>query len=157
MAMSHAALVGARSLGYSPGTETSAVRDCIKAWNFKPLSALPKGLVLGSIDTGPYILLATQHSIVGAGYYREQEARGVQTVFDIFLSEPDLAGIRLLERGVDYVVFCPNDSEYSGYAAEAPDGLAATLGKGEVPPYLRLVPMNDLTALVYRFDQTGLK
>jgi len=154
-AISETGLRGLKWVGYSPPAAGFGNRPCTKAAYFAPLSILPKGLILGSVDTGPFILLATPHSVVGASYLRNGEARGIQAILDIFLSKPDVAGRHIMERSVDYVVFCPDDGEYKGYATEAPEGLAAALVNGEVPPYLKLLPLKD-TALVYRFDRTSL-
>ncbi len=44
--------------------------------------------------------------------------------------------------GVDYVAFCPGAPERYNYAASAPDGLAAALGRGEVPDFLERIALD---------------
>ncbi len=46
----------------------------------------------------------------------------------------------IAENGIDYVAICPGASEHLNYARAAPQGLAARLGRGEVPGYLEAFP-----------------
>jgi hypothetical protein len=68
----------------------------------------------------------------------------------VFLSPPAAARQRLAELGVDYVAFCPGAPERYSYAAVAPQGLAATLGRGEVPEFLVPVPLGETPLTLYR-------
>ena len=59
--------------------------------------------------------------------------KGNAAMLDVFLGTPREAAARSRELGVDYVAFCPGAPERYNYAAAAPEGLAAALGRGDVP------------------------
>jgi hypothetical protein len=121
---------------------------CRRASDYAPLAGLPRGLVAAFIDAGPYLLLETPHDALAAPYHRN--IRGNAAMFDIFLAGPDDAGKRLSALGVAYVAFCPGSPERYTYAAVAPDGLAAALGRGEAPAFLERIPLAGSDLDVYR-------
>jgi hypothetical protein len=121
---------------------------CSRATDYASLAALPPGLVLGFIDSGPFILMMTGHSVLAAPYHRNVAGNGA--MFDVFLSPPAAARQRLTELNVDYVAFCPGAPERYSYAAVAPQGLAATLGRGEVPDFLVPAPLGETPITLYR-------
>ena len=107
---------------------------CQRASDYRPLAILPKGLVLGFIDAGPFLLMQTPHTVLAAPYHRD--VSGNTTMLDIFLAPVDEARQRLTEAGIDYMAFCPGSPERYNYSAAAPHGLAAALGRGDVPDFL---------------------
>ena len=121
---------------------------CGRAADYAPLAAVPPGLVVGFIDAGPYILMMSGHSVLAAPYHRNVAGNGA--MFDVFLLRPEQARRRLAELRVDFVAFCPGAPERFAYAAQAPDGLAATLGRGEVPDFLAPVPLGPTPLVLYR-------
>jgi hypothetical protein len=121
---------------------------CKLASDYVPLARLPKGLVLGFIDAGPFILMETPHSVLAAPYHRN--VAGNAAMFDVFLGAPADAPPRLDALGVDYVAFCPGAPERHNYAAASPDGLAAALGRGDVPAFLEPVALDGTALVVYR-------
>jgi hypothetical protein len=121
---------------------------CRLASDYAPLAALPKGLVLGFIDAGPFILMETPHSVLAAPYHRNITGNGA--MLDVFLGAPDDAAMRLKALGVDYLAFCPGAPERHNYAAAAPHGLAATLGRGDVPAFLERIALDGTELVVYR-------
>jgi hypothetical protein len=121
---------------------------CWRASEYAPLAALPKGLVLGFIDAGPFVLMQTPHSVLAAPYHRN--VGGNVAMLEIFLAPPQQAGERLVALGVDYVAFCHGAPERHNYAAAAPDGLAAALGRGDVPAFLERLPFAGIDLAVYR-------
>ncbi len=121
---------------------------CRLASDYAPLAGLPKGLVLGFIDAGPFILMETPHSVLAGPYHRN--IAGNAAMFDVFLGAPADAATRLAALGVDYLAFCPGAPERHNYAAAAPEGLAAVLARGEVPAFLERVPLAGTTLEVYR-------
>jgi hypothetical protein len=88
------------------------------------------------------------HSVLAAPYHRNVKGNGA--MFDVFLSPPGEARRRLAELGVYYVAFCAGAPERFSYAALAPGGLAATLGRGEVPDFLAPVPLAGTPLTLYR-------
>ena len=128
---------------------------CRQPSDYAPLARLPKGLVLGFIDAGPMILMETPHRVLAAPYGVlaapfHGNVTGNAAMFDVFLGRPDEAGARLAARGVDYVVFCPGAPERHNYAAAAPEGLAAALGRGEIPDALERIPLEGTDLMVFR-------
>jgi hypothetical protein len=121
---------------------------CGRAADYAPLAAMPPALVLGFIDAGPYILMMSRHSALAAPYHRNVAGNGA--MFDVFLSPPEQARRRLAELHVDFVTFCAGAPERFAYAAQAPDGLAARLGRGEVPEFLSPVPLGQTRLTLYR-------
>ena len=53
-------------------------------------------------------------------------------------------------HGIDNVAFCPGAPERYDYAASAPAGLAAALGRGDVPGFLERIPLAGTDLAVYR-------
>jgi hypothetical protein len=138
------AITGAhRAVVISDGPAT-----CREASDYAPLARLPKGRVLGFIDAGPFILMETPHAMLAAPYHRN--VRGNAAMLDIFLGPASSAQTALAALGVDYIAFCPGAPERHNYAAAAPDGLAATLGRGEVPDFLERIPLDGTNLSVYR-------
>ncbi len=74
----------------------------------------------------------------------------VLLVIVIFLEPANSAQAALAALGIDYVAFCPGAPERHNYAAAAPDGLAAALGRGEVPDFLERIPLDGTNLSVYR-------
>jgi hypothetical protein len=140
------ALAHARRPAFVEGPAT-----CGRAADYAPLAAVPPGLVLGFIDAGPYILMMSGHSALAAPYHRNVAGNGA--MFDVFLSSPEQARRRLAELRVDFVAFCAGAPERFAYAAQAPDGLAAHVGRGEVPEFLTPVPLGPTPLTLYRVQR----
>ena len=133
-----------------PAILTEGPETCQRAASYAPLAALPRGLVLAFIDAGPFILLETPHAVLAAPYHRNVAGNGA--MLDVFLATPGKARGYLASLGVDYVAFCAGSPERYNYAAAAPDGLAATLARNEVPDFLEALPIggNDITVFRVR-------
>ncbi|MEA2907516.1 MAG: hypothetical protein QOI12_4903 [Alphaproteobacteria bacterium] len=121
---------------------------CRRAADYAPLASLPRGLVLGFIDAGPFLLMETPHAVLAAPYHRN--VRGNSAMLDVFLARPDQAVARLDALGVAYVAFCPGAPERYNYAAESAEGFAAALARGEVPDGLERIPLAGTDLIVYR-------
>jgi hypothetical protein len=145
--------LGARAVQAVAGTPRPVLISdgpgtCSGAADYAPLARLPKGLVLGFIDAGPFVLMETPHSVLAAPYHRN--VRGNRAMLNLFLRAPDEAKERLAALGVDYVAFCPGAPERHNYAAAAPDGLVAALARGDVPDFLERIPLDGTNLAVYR-------
>jgi len=134
-----------------PTVLTDGPGACRLPSDYAPLAQLPQGLVLGFIDAGPLILMATEHQVLAAPYHRN--IRGNAAMLEVFLGRPDDASGRLAALGVRYLAFCPNAPERHNYAAAAPDGLAAALAGGQVPDGLERIPLAGTELLVFRTRQ----
>ena len=121
---------------------------CHQAADYAPLARLPRGRVLGFIDAGPFLLMETPHEVLAAPYHRNIKGNGA--MFDVFLGPVGEAQQQLAALGVDYVAFCPSSAERYTYAAAAPDGFAAALGRGEAPPFLERIALDGTPLAVYR-------
>jgi hypothetical protein len=121
---------------------------CQRGADYVPLARLPRGLVLAFIDAGPYVLMETPHAVLAAPYHRN--LKGNAAMFDVFLGAPGDAAARIAELGVDYIAFCPGAPERYTYAAAAPAGLAAALGRGDMPAWLERLAVDGTDLIVYR-------
>jgi hypothetical protein len=101
------------------------------------LRRLPKGDILAPLDISPRLLYATGHTVVATGNRRA--AGAIHDVVQTFVGSERTAHAVVARRGIDYVALCPGLSEARRYAAAAPTGLAAQLGDGRAPPWLRPV------------------
>jgi hypothetical protein len=129
-----------------PAIVSDGPGTCSRAADYAALAQLPRGRVLAFIDAGPFVLMETPHSVFAAPYHRN--VRGNAAMLDLFLGRPD--NTRVAALGVDYVAFCPGAPERHNYAAAAPDGLAAVLGRGETPDFLERIPRERTDLVLYR-------
>ena len=100
------------------------------------LKQLPKGRVMAPIDLGPAILVETNHDVFGAPYHRNND--GNLAMLKLMLARPSVAHEMISDRHVDYVVICQTDPNRS-IIERAPDGLEATLARGEAPDFLERI------------------
>lgn len=112
--------------------------DCRRPADMAPLKPLVPGRVLSLIDIGPTILYETAHSIFAAPYHRN--GGGNRAAFDLLLGDDAAARRVIAGKGIDYVAICPGAPEHFNYSRAALQGLAARLGRGEVPDYLEALP-----------------
>ena len=102
-----------------------------------PLSHEPAGVVAAVSDLGAPILRFTGHRVLSAPYHRNQG--GMLTELHIGLSNPRQAEAFLRGARVTLLAFCPGNTQTTLIADAEPQGLYASLLKGEVPPYLEQV------------------
>ena len=127
---------------------SGAAGTCQRPADYTPLASLPRGRVLAFIDSGPFVLMQTDDAVFGAPYHRNQA--GNLAMLDMFLAPPPEAEKLMVEHDVAYVAFCPGAPERYTYAEHAPHGLAAVLGKNEIPAFLQRVPLAGTDLAVYR-------
>ena len=104
-----------------------------------PIALQPRGLVLTFVDLGPRLITVTHHDAIAGPYHRNGSA--ILDVHKAFRGSVANAHATVLRRGVDYVLICPNLSEATVYAAEAPQGFYRQLAAGRVPPWLEPVAL----------------
>lgn len=117
----------------------SSASTCRAMSALEPLSTIPRGRVMAPIDLGPGILAVTEHSVFAAPYHRNND--GNLAMIGTMMAAPDAAHRLLKDRQADYVVLCRGSLELLELTDMAPDGLAARLGRGEVPDFLQPVPL----------------
>ncbi|CAK7258786.1 hypothetical protein [Shinella sp. YE25] len=102
-----------------------------------PLAREPVGVVAAVSDLGAPILRFTGHRVLSAPYHRNQG--GMLTELHIGLSNPRQAEAFLRGADVTLLAFCPRNAQTNLIADAEPQGLYASLLKGEVPAYLEPV------------------
>ena len=131
-----------------------AATSCQTVSSQTPLAGLAPGRVMAPIDLGPAILAATGHAVFAAPYHRNND--GNLAMLNAFLASPQAAQQILSGRLVDYVVLCNGGPDRLDFARLAPDGLAARLGRGEIPGFLEpldLDPTRNLSVWRLRRDK----
>ena len=68
-------------------------------------------------------------------------------MLDLMTAAPAAARQRLSDRRVDYVVICAGSLEQADFVQLAPSGLAARLGRGELPDFLQRVQLHPVSQL----------
>jgi len=89
---------------------------------------------MAPIDLGPAILAATEHEVFAAPYHRNND--GNLAMMKVMMAPPQAARQLLAERHVSYVVICRGSPDQADFLKLAPDGLAARLGRGDIPDFL---------------------
>jgi len=118
---------------------------CLKPAALEPLKDLAPARVAASVNLGPYLLAHTHHSVFAGPYHRDNH--GNRIVVDAFLAPPDEAEQILRAAGVQMVLWCARD--VADFALRAPNGLGATLARGEVPAWLEPLPESKKQLLVF--------
>jgi hypothetical protein len=111
-------------------------RPCFRSTNVRGLSALPRGLMAGDIDLGPYVVALSTHRVVAAPYHRLD--RGILADHAILDGPIEQARRTLLALGVDYVALCADRPAEAGEAEKlTPASLRQRLLSGDMPGYAR--------------------
>ncbi|MBX9816118.1 MAG: hypothetical protein A4S12_04880 [Proteobacteria bacterium SG_bin5] len=138
-----------RRLGAGPGVAPVKQQVLCSAGNpWALIDRQPKGVVMAGTSIAAYLIAATHHATIGAGYHRND--RGNMAMYRFFLSPPERA--RAIGRAwrADYVAFCPGDFDELGVTRAYPASLATALARGRVPAWLRPVPIGDTALRLYR-------
>jgi len=131
---------------------TASDRACNHAGDFRLLARLPPGLVLSDVDSGPFILANTPHSVWSAPYHRL--ANQIVQSIRIFDSPPDAARPEILKTGAQYVAVCrPNRS--SVHSLQRPNTnstLQDVLLNGAPPEWLKPVIGDGGNFLIFKVE-----
>ncbi|MBN8649036.1 MAG: hypothetical protein J0L55_13870 [Caulobacterales bacterium] len=124
---------------------------CRSMNDFAHLAKLEKGLVISNINLGAEILLMTNHDVLTTHFHRDT---GKNLAYDIFLSPPDVAKIKLQNAKIDYIAFCNRAPEMGNMARYAPNGLVGHVVKNKLPNYLEeILPASKSDIRVYRINK----
>ncbi len=118
---------------------------CNSPSSFAILGREPAGTVAASSDLGPEILRYTGHRVLSAPYHRNQA--GMLAELHIGMAGPQAAETLLQDAGVAILAYCPTDPQTQRIAQDSPQGLYATLAKGDVPNFLTPVEGTQQAAL----------
>lgn len=103
----------------------------------RPVALQPPGNVLTFVDLGPRLIAVTPHNAVAGPYHRN--ARQIIDVMRAWRGNAANARATVERYRIDYVLICPNLSESTIYASEAPNGFYRQLVQGKVPDWLEPV------------------
>ena len=111
---------------------------CLATASFKPIAALPKGLVAAPINLGAHLLALTPHGVLAAPYHRL--SRGIIVSNGIFASPPDEARKLVRDNSVKWVVFCAKYPPGGVRKSDLSASLWQTLKDDHPPAWLEEVP-----------------
>jgi len=117
-----------------------ANRRCPTLPALAPIGRLPAQTILTFTDLGPRLVATTHHSAVAGPYHRNGPSiLDVQKAFRA--TDPAFVRDVMRRHGATLVLICPNLSESTVYASEAPGGFYVQLTQGRVPTWLAPVPL----------------
>lgn len=116
------------------GQAGSSAGKCHAGDDFAGLARLPAGTVLAGANLGPAILAFSSHRALAGLYHRNEE--GNLAMLDAMTGTPAEALAIARRYGIDYVAVCPGNPETGALAKWAPDGLLATIARGEPVEWL---------------------
>lgn len=134
-----ARLLTPAAIGAQSGS-TSNWRTCTAPAAYAALDRLTPGLVLGSIDLGPALLLMTHHAVVAAPYHRNLV--GMRAAIEASEGSEDTLRRVAQARGADYLLLCTAALDRA--EPGRPEPFATDLARGTVPAPDWLTPITDL-------------
>jgi hypothetical protein len=112
---------------------------CPTMWALKPVALQPAGTVFTFVDLAPRLITVTHHKSIAGPYHRNGDA--IADVMHAFRGTADEAHAIMLAHHADYVLTCPAMSQTTIFMAEAPKGFYGQLSRGELPPWLKEIPL----------------
>lgn len=123
-------------------------RACNGGDTWQQIDRYPAGVVMAPMNRAAYVIGATHHASVAAGYHRNDASS--RAMYAFFLGSPDRARAIARAWRVRYVVFCPIDFGELDVARAYPDSVAAHLLAGKLPGWMRPIPLRDTGLRFYR-------
>jgi hypothetical protein len=120
------------------------------------LNQLPPATIFTMVDLGPRIIATTHHSAIAGPYHRNGKViLDVHHAFD-----GPAEGFRAIasRHHATYLLICPGFPEGTVYQARSRKGFYAGLMRGEVPKWLKVVPLKTGATLpytLYRIDYSA--
>ncbi|WP_419825234.1 hypothetical protein [Sphingomonas sp.] len=143
-----AAILAALLLAKPAAADKPAPSDCKTPAAYRALAALPPGYFLAPIDYGPALLLNTPHAVLATGHHRSHAA--IAQELSAMTGSDAVAERIVRQRGIGYVLVCPELGEFSVYRKEAPRGFAAHLLAGRAPGWLNRVTLPGAGLMLWR-------
>jgi hypothetical protein len=143
-----------------PGSDgdkpSESAEHCVEQQEIVHLQSLPPSVLMAQLDSGPGVIGASHHSVVGAGYHRG--AQGIDDVLRFFATDQQQARAVVERRRPAYVYFCPDADAAKSVAKLAPHGMAAALLTGHLPGWLHPVSVPGLReGRVYAVDSEAAR
>ncbi len=120
---------------------------CSAGGAWQQIDRLPRGVMMAGTSVAAYVIGATHHSTIGAGYHRNN--RGNMAMYRFFLGPPSDSRAIARAWGADYVLLCPGDFSEIDAARNFPDSLVAQLEADRVPDWLEPLPLKGTPLRVY--------
>ncbi|GAY22759.1 MULTISPECIES: hypothetical protein [Sphingobium] len=120
------------------------------------LDQLPPATIFTMVDLGPRLIVATHHSAVAGPYHRNGA-----TILDMhhaYDGPADAFRPIAAKHHATYLLVCPGFPEGTIYQSRSPRGFYAGLMRGEVPGWLKPVPLRTgmtLPYTLYRIDYSA--
>lgn len=124
-------------------TPSGIDEHCFDAAVYRPLAALPPGLVIGEVDLGPFILAHTGDSVLAAPYHRM--TWGILASHEALNAPGAVAEAKVRALKADYLVECPTNGLRVG-----PHSFEADLRRGSTPGWLQPLSSRGQTLQIYR-------
>jgi len=125
------------------------IESCLAASNMVHFDALPKSVIMTTLDTSQALIFMSHQSAVGAGYHRN--VASMTDVIRFFTADDATAHDIMRVRHARYAFVCPGDGDALTYTKASPAGLASRLEEGEPPLWLKPVQTPGLRyAKVYK-------
>ncbi len=118
-------------------------QTCFDMALYRPLAALPPGVVLGEIDLGPHVLALTSDSVITAPYHRM--SWGILNGYEALGAPTSLARARLKALNVAYILDCRLDG-----LKVSPAGFEGDLRRGRIPPWVQPLSRPGDPMQIYR-------
>jgi len=132
-----------------PGAQAGSSKTaalCHDTAAYRPLAALPPGLVLADIYMGPFILAHTPHSALTAPYHRM--TWGILAAHDAVTATSAQAEGKMRALKIDYLVECPTNT-----VPPAPKSIEEDLARGQVPAWLEKLSAKGDALQIYRVQR----
>jgi len=146
-------VVGLGGMGVASALSTAHAGSkdvpCNLTENYRTLAAFPPGMVFTDVDSGPYVLALTPHSVLAAPYHRLSPA--IVATYRIFELPPAAARDELARLGVSYVAVCKGRlAPASSVATGAPSSFARALSADQGLDWLDRIPDPQSGLQIYR-------
>jgi hypothetical protein len=112
---------------------------CASLWGLRPVALQPKGLVMTFVDLGPRLIAITHHDAIAGPYHRNGQQ--IADIFNFWRGSADQAHRLAAKYRANYVLSCPDSSTTTIFTAETPNGFYVQLQRGQVPAWLKPVPL----------------
>jgi hypothetical protein len=116
-----------------------ANRLCNSLWGMHPVALQPRGMVFTFIDLAPRLITVTHHDSIAGPYHRNGQQ--IADVMNAFRGTEAQAHQLIAKYRSNYVLTCPNSSTTTIFMTETPKGFYAQLEHGQVPAWLKPVPL----------------
>lgn len=133
---------------FIPGTKASAGEIAVNRANalcnligeYRPIALLPKGTVFTFVDLAPRLITVTHHDSIMGPYHRNSQQ--IIDVMKAFRGSADQAHAIIAGKyHSDYLLTCPHSSTTTIFMSEVPNGFYGQLTKGQVPSWLKPIPL----------------